>query len=265
MIPAAHPPFSTSPSCCRMQLSGPLRPSVCAEAGGISGRMGCHKTENQDVIRSWFSIHHRCLPLRQTFCCWDGDVMAFLCVPESSLLGAFNRWVASSTILVCTIFQEHFKYCVSLNSKSGVSTKNEGLSLHSKHLHHENARLWSDSYRSKSMERWHLNCLETQVQSTSGLAAVERLRDKWGSVNMYKRRIALPHRTTARNSKRNRPIRGGILSFNGHFYPVWEMRCLGSPRFRLKPKNSMVLLRFGVRQMKHRNRRNQSLRPFWLS
>lgn len=96
MIPAAHPPFSTSPSCCRMQLSGPLRPSVCAEAGGISGRMGCHKTENQDVIRSWFSIHHihhRCLPLGQTFCCWDGDVMAFLCVPESSLLDAFNRWV----------------------------------------------------------------------------------------------------------------------------------------------------------------------------
>lgn len=78
--------------------------------------------------------------------------MAFLCVPESSLLGAFNRWVASSTILACTIFQEHVKYCVSLNSKSGVPTKNERLS-YTPSIFTINARLWSDSYRSKSMER----------------------------------------------------------------------------------------------------------------
>jgi len=59
---------------------------------------------------------------------------------------------ANMTILVCTIFQEHFKYCVSPNSKSGFSTKNEGLS-YTPSIFTINARLWSDSYRSKSMER----------------------------------------------------------------------------------------------------------------
>ena len=252
MIPAAHPPFSTSPSCCRMQLSGPLRPSVCAEAGVFLEEWDAikQKTRMWFGLDSWFII--------------DASHWDKLFVAEMEMLWlsfafrwvrALQFWCAQSSRNISNIvclpthnqgFLPRMKGFPTLQASS-PSTLGSGATA-------TEASQWRDDI----WIAWRPRCKPSQH-------AVARLHDNWGSVNMYKRRITLPHApllgipNEIRHPRRHSIFQWALLSRLGNEVPWLYLQGFAWT------KNSMVLLRFGVRQMKHRKRRNQSLRPFWLS